>query len=604
MALASPMESVSSASENGAGGGGGGGGHHHQHHNNDNNNNNHHNARAASISWSNPQMWSMDWSDNNNTVAINDDNIGKFPSTDDGSGLSLAAPFGFPPPPPSTFDLEPLSPPSPSPASGSSAVDEVAAVVLPPHDQRMSIIDDYLRVVHPFLPLLHKNTLLSSLAEAYAGEPSRRGLLCAVLALGTNERRDEADKQSRQRWYDEAKRQYASTGHIPESPIETLQTAVCITFQAYLSTDSSTSWLVLGKAWKQVVALGYHRLDRKQAARLPGAPDLPTSWVERESIRRIVWMLYVLDRTICLPVGLDFTVLESQLGVSLPADESTFQGGARTEPPLNTKDLIPFDADVMRLAAAVRQRHHDRGVLNPFHHVILNMMMLSRSVSQSHVVLETEGDRVVAELENDLSELRMSLPRQMTNLSAAMSPDDLGCAIWVNVLLCLNTIFLMYSHVNLFGTDLSQDQWACCVATARGAVQLVRQATRTCIDPLLNPHITSSIFLCARILIIEQRAPLVLAPAALATPGAAASTPERETDRDLARALQRDIDVLKLLFDRLEELFYPLGRKFNNGMRFYQRQDPAFLHRIRNGRVGDLLAQCSSWSDDDSWSET
>jgi len=517
-------------------------------------------------------MWSIEWPDS----------VTKVPTTADSSTLSLAASFGFPPP--LTFDLEPPSPPSPSPASA------VGDIALPPHDQCVSIIDNYFRVIHPCLPLLHKNTLLSSLAEAHGGSSSRRGLLCAVLALGTNDRRDEIDQQCRQQWYDEAKRQYASTRHIPESPIETLQTAVCITLQAYLSTDSSTSWLVLGKAWKQVVALGYHRLDRKQAPRLPGAPELPADWVERESIRRIVWMLYVLDRTICLPVGLDFTVLESQLGVSLPVDDSIFQEQGVIEFPDARRELIPFDADVMRLAAAVRQRHHERGMFNPVHHVILNMMMLSRTVSQTHVVETEGGGSVDAELENDLSELRMSLPRQMTHLSAA-SPGVLGCAVWVNVLLCLNTIFLMYSHVNRFGVELSHDQWACCVASARSAVHLLRQATKTCIDPLLNPHITSSIFLCARILIIEQRAPLAAVLAA-----------EHEVDRDLARTLQRDIDVLKLVFDRLEELFYPLGRKFNNGLRYYQRSDPAFLHRIRNSRVGDLLAQCSSWSDGDPWS--
>ncbi|ORY58744.1 fungal-specific transcription factor domain-containing protein [Pseudomassariella vexata] len=465
--------------------------------------------------------------------------------------------------------VTPLGPGTHTPPSSRSSgfPDEI---FLPSHDKCVSLIDVYFKMVYSFLPLFHEETLRSSIAADSSRSASSRGLLFAVLALASNERRDERCRALQAQWYEEAKSQYGSTSHVPDAPIETLQTAVCIILQAMVSGDSSSMWLVLGKAWKQVVALGYHRLDQTSVPRIPGAPPLPQDWVQREAVRRIVWMLYILDRTACLPIGLDFTINENQIGVNLPMGDALFRYS--TASPLGLLS-IPYKPNLKRMVAAVREAAMQTNHHNTFHHVILNIMMLSNVVSHSRDKEEDPlQDEALGQLEADLFALKISLPRSTTSLTAT-TYSDLDNAVWVNVLLNLNIIFLNYSK-NAASGQISGTHWNHCVTAARNTVGIIRQAASMSVDSLLNPYIASAIFLCGRILIIEYLVP---------------------SDATLSPRLWRDIEAITLVFERLEELFGAIGKKFKNGMLYYLAQDTRTLSRIKNSGVKDLLAQCSSW---------
>lgn len=461
---------------------------------------------------------------------------------------------------------------------------------LPPDEHCASLIDMYFNTVHSFLPLLHEKTLRSSVAAIQSQPAMSRGLIFVVLTLASNERRDKRSRDLQAQWYEEAKSQYNATGYIPEAPIQTLQTAVCIVLQAMVSGDHSSMWLTLGKAWKQVVALGYHRIDHKSVSRIPGVQSPPEDWFEREAVRRIVWMLYILDRSICLPVGLDLTINENQLGINLPMCDASFQNSIIS--PVGATS-ISYRPNLNRLAAAVRESSVQTKDQNIIHYVLLNLMMLSRVVFYSQLEDDQGHDETFSHLEADLSALRISLPRSTTSVSAA-TYQDLSSTVWVNVLLNLSSIFLYYTRHPASG-QISRADWDHCVVAARNTVTVIRQAATMSVDSLLNPHIASGVFLCGRILIIEYLIPCeeMSSPQCYSSPDSLASQVPKQHPG--VQSLWRDIETLTLIFERLEELFGAIGTKFKNGMRYYLAQDARKLNQIKNSGTKDLLAECSSW---------
>ncbi|KAI0837759.1 fungal-specific transcription factor domain-containing protein, partial [Hypoxylon sp. FL0890] len=464
-------------------------------------------------------------------------------------------------------------------------------VSLPPQDELLDLADTYFSLVHPYLPIIHQASFRLSLFEL---DPL---LLFAVSALAANEKH----KESQLRWYKEAKRRYDLTSLMPEHPIETLQAAVCIVLQGMISCDHSSASLVLGRAWRQIVALGYHRLDRRVTTGVPGAPALPQDWIQRETIRRIVWMLFIMDRIMCFPVGLVYNIEEKHLNINLPMSDSLFQASS-FEPA--TSPVIPFTQDFTKLMTSIRDSSRQTKQQNLFHYIILGTTLLGRIITCRFGEGSEDYDGPESRiLEDDLFNFRMTLPRFVSNLSTT-DHTDFGNAVWLNLLMDVDTILLQHGRgLHCDGSSITSG-WANCVSAARHTVAIVRRAAHASVDHLINPHIAPLLFTCGRILAVEY-----LNPSQLTQYSSRASTPSSSSDMyspsrysptstptKVDHTLKQDIDATMLVFDRLSEVYNPIGTKFKNGMNYYINRDPDSVYPVKHGGPRDLFTDCSSWA--------
>lgn len=196
----------------------------------------------------------------------------------------------------------------------------------PEQDRLVELAETFLDNFHVFLPFLHRASFLESIKsrELLIRAPT---LVYAIIAIASKSHPDPTIQAKQDAWYCKAKSLYEETAHDPHHPLQIIQAAACIVFQALTVRDFSVVWLVMGKAWRQAVALGFHRLDGDRMKSPARAPE-PNSGREKEEQRRTMWTLFILDRGMSYPIGLPHAIDDRQFMANLPLDDSIFQGTA------------------------------------------------------------------------------------------------------------------------------------------------------------------------------------------------------------------------------------------------------------------------------------
>ncbi|KAH6684820.1 fungal-specific transcription factor domain-containing protein [Plectosphaerella plurivora] len=482
-------------------------------------------------------------------------------------------------------------------ASSTTLDPEAASPALPslPSQGRMDELSGiFFQRFYPILPIFFEERLSAALLKATTAKPEpESSLLFAFLALvaGSHPAADVKSQQSA--WYGKARHLYDQTLHIPSEPLQTLQAAACIVLHALIVGDHSAAWLVLGKAWRQCVALGLNQMDSASAKR--NGPSV--EWRELEERRRTIWSLFMFDRGMCFPIGLAHSIDERQLRVNLPMDEDAAQNADSPPQELDSVLFTPNLRKLLSLVGAASQQTPP----NVFHYLIISYLLLGRIVEHMYQP-ESEDDEdeddaeqhrsMLASLQQDVSHMRLMLPRSVTDVTSAAHLDCIH-VVWLNAIMNVNTIFLFHRPPTRREQSLSCDNddgspscsassnWQICVAVSRKTALLIREASLVSTDLLVNPNVAAPVFACARILVIEHLL--------------SSSPPESGSRVPHASGLVADLQVFLLLFDRLSEAFTGVGVKFRNRVLDLLEQGPDIGKEMKAAGSKTLLENCLKW---------
>lgn len=156
----------------------------------------------------------------------------------------------------------------------------------------VELVELFFDKLYFMLPCLHKETFLEELRNGHMIAQSPL-LIYSLLAVAAGFHHDPSIKARRSDWYEQAKFLYDFSGRHPESGLRTIQAVVFLVYHAYTCGDFSSCWLYIGKAWRQVAALGMNRLDSQHAVIMPvglkdGAGNESRGYCRREWTGRIV----------------------------------------------------------------------------------------------------------------------------------------------------------------------------------------------------------------------------------------------------------------------------------------------------------------------------
>lgn len=249
--------------------------------------------------------------------------------------------------------------------------------------------------------------------------------------------------------------------------------------------------------------------------------------------------------------------------------------------PDSTED-IQFSANLNKLLSLLQSQARRKSV-NTLHYVLLAYMLLGRIVEHMFSPEYDQGDPELQsechELQDSLSRVRLMLPRSATDFAAA-SHTDFRHVAWLRVMMSVNTVFLHHRPMQSHDDGLDSGTWQQCLATARDTAQLIREASRISTDLFMNPWLAAPIFTCARILSIEYLSP--------------SSSESGESSYGRA-AIRTDLEVMLLIFDRLDEAFGGIMNKFRTGLLYHLHQDKQSIQGVKlNGSRG-LLLSCGKW---------
>lgn len=461
---------------------------------------------------------------------------------------------------------------------------------LPELPEILQLIDLFFDKFYQYMPIFHRQTLMSAIeSQGIQGIPPV--LLFSIIAVSSSAHPDSRVRQSQRMWYEEAKSRVSKDIQLSHHVLQTLQAAVLVVYLGLAMVDYSPCIVILGEAWRKTVAIG-HNHSYGDSLRKMIVESLSTqekeTWIEREEIIRTSWMLFIMDRAMCFPIGLMHAIDDRRMTTELPMSEHDFQS---TDEPVS-KHYSRFTHNLNKFISTIRDNSL-QGVANQLQYIILVYTLIGR-VNEALDAANEEEERIelIESLCNHLIEVRLMLPRSATEVSFA-SYDEFTQVLWLNMALSTCTILLhqrpLHEGETLddAGTEMA-DNWPRCVAAARATIAVLRDASRVSIDFVGNAHVPSLLFPSCRILTNEYFCPSKHQREARGTDGG-----QPPMDRD--PKVREDLQVIASTYARMKEEWPALGKKFCKGMYFYLHQGAEFALKSKVAGARSLVGVCDNW---------
>ncbi|KAF2118153.1 fungal-specific transcription factor domain-containing protein [Lophiotrema nucula] len=445
--------------------------------------------------------------------------------------------------------------------------DMVLPPPLPSDDVLTELIHLFLTHFHHILPCFHKASLLRDVRNRYL-QTRAPLVLYAIISLAAQMHHDPAIQVQQNDWYNQAKFLYELTTREPDHALRTLQAIVCLQLHGCAKGDYSAMWLSIGKVWRQACALGANRLDSDHQQMFQLMPE-PATAVEREELRRTLWILFMLDRELSWPTGWPHAIDDRYFKINLPLEEEAFQAMTSESEDLS-KHSLPFTRNLKSLIASIPSTSERPNLL---HCLVVANVLLGRVTEHIHSLHEDPSDPEYVEecqkLDDHIITLRLSLPRATTSILDA-PPESRNNVIWLVTTLNTIAILLHFRVADMTDPDESREQFSRAVIAAKNTMSVVKDASRISTDLLLNSHIAASLYIASAVLIIQWKL-----------------TGDQ--------SLKADIDLVGLIFDRVYEVFTFPGLKFKLALLHDMERSEESIIKMRDRGMKGLLADCSKW---------
>ncbi|KAH7123611.1 fungal-specific transcription factor domain-containing protein [Dendryphion nanum] len=464
------------------------------------------------------------------------------------------------------------TPSSEQPIDGTVNIDDSFSIDsgLPSDTVLIELINIFFDHSSTHFPCFHKQNLIRQV-QNHQMQTASPIVLRAICITAARHHSDPEIRARRNDWFSTARLEYELSPRIPIQPVRTLQAAALLLTYAYTIGDFSFAWLVLGKAWRQMCALGFNRLDSEQgsASTFDLPEHHPDTLLETEELRRTLWLLFIIDRSHTWPTGWPHAIDERQFKVDIPIADEYFQAMS-----LHTIDSIqsptPFTRHLNKL---ISSSHIPTESVNMFHYLVVAHVILGRITEQIHSPHNSPDSPEYAQECNDLDscivKFRLSIPRVATS-ALESSPEHREQAIWLNTSLNLMAMLLNYRCTKLGDQEESPEQFFRVIVAARNTAQMLKDASRISVDFLLSPHIASAFYIAACVLVVQWRM----------------------TGED---SFKEDADLFTLLFDRFNDVFEFIGLKFRLALDHDMERTMDSIHELREKGFKGLMSDCSKW---------
>ena len=198
---------------------------------------------------------------------------------------------------------------------------------LPPYGVCYTLMDLYFKHIHPWCPILDRETT----KELFFGEriPNEEAkiLLHAIVATAMRFVTTKTlPKESQQRFYTSSKQRVLLYG-MEHSSVMSLQALVILALDLCGSSNGPPGWNIMALITRGVVQLGL-AVETNSMTVSPSYPSIytlramvlpePRDFAEEESRRRLFWMVYVLDRYATISTAFDFALDDKEIDRTLP----------------------------------------------------------------------------------------------------------------------------------------------------------------------------------------------------------------------------------------------------------------------------------------------
>lgn len=203
---------------------------------------------------------------------------------------------------------------------------------LPPYDLLYELVDLYFKHVATWSPILDRKHTFNILFGHTPDEP-HRVLLHAIVAVSLRFSKDPRLTPAAREHYHSVSKTKVQLYGLENANIPALQALVVLAIDILGTSNSAQGWNLLALIARNVVQLG---LNVEKSVYLAAAPypsisclgafavSQPMSWTENEARRRLLWMVYVLDRYTTVSTSFNFALNDGEIDRPLPCSYDLF----------------------------------------------------------------------------------------------------------------------------------------------------------------------------------------------------------------------------------------------------------------------------------------
>jgi hypothetical protein len=392
---------------------------------------------------------------------------------------------------------------------------------LPPYDLVYNLVDLFFKHINPWSPILDRKTTFHVLFGGSRLTEDDRVLLNAIVATTLRFSGDaRLTATSRKQYHDTAKTKVLF--HCLENPSVSSMQALAILAIDTIGTSCSLqgmnllafvsrSIVQLGLGNELTMYLGQPTYQTVSSHHLSYPPQ-PSSWIEEEGRRRLVWMLYILDRYTTLSTSSTFTFPDNDLHLRLPCTYDLFSRNTSVStrwprPQLNTSSQYPVPDSMNTSPANLGSFSYHCEVLT-----ILSRIheFLSRPVPLHSGAAMNNWRATYQHMDGSLTEWLHSLPGEYGKISQLCHSDP-GSKIsnWIMLHAAFVLAVLRLHSVAAYPASTSMHFQPSFNAMQRclGAVESLREIAQDTINnsmlDLLGPPFAFSLWTSARLLIVD-----------------------------------------------------------------------------------------------------
>jgi Fungal specific transcription factor domain/Fungal Zn(2)-Cys(6) binuclear cluster domain len=205
---------------------------------------------------------------------------------------------------------------------------------LPPYHLLYDLIDLFFKHIITWAPILDRKATFAILSPATSPDEEGHIILHAIVVTALRFSEDSNLTPDLRIWYEKNSKQKVQIFALENSSIKALQALALVTLSVLGTSEGPEGGRLLAQLARSIVQLdiGIEKgvfLERTTDFLSPedssyNAPPRSKNWVEEEGRRRLVWLVYLLDRYATIATHLDFILDESAVDTQLPCRYDLF----------------------------------------------------------------------------------------------------------------------------------------------------------------------------------------------------------------------------------------------------------------------------------------
>lgn len=380
---------------------------------------------------------------------------------------------------------------------------------LPPYDLVYSLVDLYFKHVNTWSPILDRQVTVDTLFAPCGPEEPDCILLHAIIVTSLRFSTDTRLTPELRSQYHKVSKEKVQLYALQNLNKRSIQALLILALDVLGSFDDAQGWNLLSLLSRNILQLGLgvgkgissESFGSLQAFTMPR----PGSWIEEEEERRLVWMVYVLDRYATVATTCDFGLNEKELNRPLPCRYDLF---SKNEPVETRSFRWPERSET------IVDQPENLGSFS-YHCEVLRILSQIHRFLQQPIDVGSRSDveqwqSSCHQLDRELKAWLCNLPESYDNISQRCHSDPSSkISNWIVLHAAIvTTVIRLHSpaayptvHSNIFTASDTAVQR--CLAAMQSLRQIAQDAVETNMLSLLGPAFAFSLWVSARLLLVH-----------------------------------------------------------------------------------------------------